>query len=208
MLAGSTGERGCELVFRPVRRDAIVSASHASGGGSSDCRASAALSPSGSAQAWRFWRPGSRRRTDRRPRRFGDILKRAGLVEPARRRRPPLDQPRRAIAAEAANDEWAADFKGWFRTKDQQRIDPLTIADSHARFLIETRITGQTVEGARAVRARLYDLRPAPGDPLRQRRAVWLARGGRSDAAFGVVAQARRRTAFHSARLAAGERAP
>src|SRR5271157_4237895 len=44
------------------------------------------------------------------------------------------------------------------------------------------------------------------GDPLRQRRAVWLARSGRAVAAFGVVAQAWRRTAFHSARLAAGER--
>jgi|HubBroStandDraft_3_1064219.scaffolds.fasta_scaffold90072_1 transposase InsO family protein len=87
---------------------------------------------------------------------IGDILKRAGLVEPARRRRRPLDQPRRVIAAEAANDEWAADFKGWFRTKDQQRIDPLTITDSHTRFLIETRITGQTVEGARAVFAHVF----------------------------------------------------
>jgi len=82
---------------------------------------------------------------------IGDILKRAGLVEPARRRRRPLDQPRRVIAAEAANDQWAADFKGWFRTKDQRRIDPLTITDSHTRFLIETRITAQTVEGAREV---------------------------------------------------------
>jgi len=77
-------------------------------------------------------------------------------VEPARRRRRPLDPPRRVIAAEAANDEWAADFKGWFRTKDQQRIDPLTITDSHTRFLIETHITAQTVEGAREVFTRVF----------------------------------------------------
>ena len=77
-------------------------------------------------------------------------------MEPARRRRRPLDPPRRVIAAEAANDEWAADFKGWFRTKDQQRIDPLTITDSHTRFLIETQITAQTVEGARAVFTRVF----------------------------------------------------
>lgn len=82
---------------------------------------------------------------------IGDILKRAGLVEPARRRRRPLDPPRRVIAAQAANEEWAADFKGWFRTQDHRRIDPLTITDSHTRFLIETRITTPTVEGARAV---------------------------------------------------------
>ena len=82
---------------------------------------------------------------------IGDILKRAGLVEKARRRRRPLDPPRSLIVAEAANEEWAADFKGWFRTRDQRRIDPLTITDSYTRFLIETRIAPQTVEGAQAI---------------------------------------------------------
>ena len=61
---------------------------------------------------------------------IGDILKRAGLVEPAKRRRRPLDPPRRVIAAQAANEEWAADFKGWFRTKDQRSDRSL---DDHRR---------------------------------------------------------------------------
>ena len=87
---------------------------------------------------------------------MGDILKRAGLIEPARRRRRPLDAPRRTIAAEAANDEWAAEFKGWFRTRDQRRVDPLTITDSHTRFLIEARIAEPTIEGSRAVFARAF----------------------------------------------------
>jgi transposase InsO family protein len=86
----------------------------------------------------------------------GDILKRAGLIEPARRRRRPLDPPRRTIAADAPNEEWAADFKGWFRTRDQRRIDPLTITDSHTRFLIEVRITPPTVEASQAVFARAF----------------------------------------------------
>jgi transposase InsO family protein len=79
---------------------------------------------------------------------IGDILKRARLVEASRRRRRPLEAPPRVIAAEAANEEWAADFKGWFRTQDQRRIDPLTITDSYTRFLVETRIVAPTVEGA------------------------------------------------------------
>src|ERR1051325_5284292 len=29
------------------------------------------------------------------------------------------------------NDTWCADFKGWFRTADGARCDPLTIADAH-----------------------------------------------------------------------------
>jgi transposase InsO family protein len=87
---------------------------------------------------------------------IGDILKRAGLVEKTRRRRRALDMPGRRLGAEAANEEWAADFKGWFRTLDQSRIDPLTITDSHTRYLIETRISPQTVDGAKAVFTRAF----------------------------------------------------
>ena len=94
---------------------------------------------------------------------IGDILAREGLVEQQRRRRRPLDGLRREIAALAANEEWAADFKGWFRTRDQARIDPLTITDSHTRFLIETWITPQTVEGAKAAFTRAFE---AYGLPL------------------------------------------
>ena len=87
---------------------------------------------------------------------IGDILKRAGLVEKARRRRRALDPPRQIVTAAAANDEWAADFKGWFRTKDQRRIDPLTITDSHTRFLLETRITAPTIEGTQKAFVRAF----------------------------------------------------
>jgi len=78
---------------------------------------------------------------------IGDILKRAGLIAPVRRRRPPIDQPRRFAAVEAANDEWCVDFKGWFRTGDGTRCDPLTVTDGYSRFLIEVKITSATIEG-------------------------------------------------------------
>jgi len=80
---------------------------------------------------------------------IGSILKRAGLVTPVKRRRPPLDQRRPCTAVTGCNDEWSTDFKGWFRTRDQRRIDPLTVADSHSRFLIELRIVAPTIEGVR-----------------------------------------------------------
>jgi transposase InsO family protein len=80
---------------------------------------------------------------------IGTILKRAGLVSPVKRRRRPLDQRRPCTPVTSANDEWSTDFKGWFRTGDQQRIDPLTVADSHSRFLIELRIVAPTMEGVR-----------------------------------------------------------
>lgn len=80
---------------------------------------------------------------------IGTILKRAGLISPVKRRRRPLDQQRPCTPVTDANDEWSTDFKGWFRTRDQQRIDPLTVADSHSRFLIELRIVAPTIEGVR-----------------------------------------------------------
>jgi len=80
---------------------------------------------------------------------IGAILKRAGLVSSVKRRRRPLDQRRPCTAVTGPNDEWSVDFKGWFRTRDQQRIDPLTMADSHSRFLIELKIVTPTTEGVR-----------------------------------------------------------
>jgi len=38
--------------------------------------------------------------------------------------------------AEAPNQVWCADFKGWFLTQDGVRCDPLTITDAHSRYLL------------------------------------------------------------------------
>lgn len=69
----------------------------------------------------------------------GEILKRHGLVRPRRRRRPALTQATGLCRPQAANDQWSADFKGWFRMADGQRCDPLTIADGFSRFLLRCR---------------------------------------------------------------------
>jgi transposase InsO family protein len=87
---------------------------------------------------------------------IGDILKRAGLITPAKRRRRAIDQQRPVTAVAAANDEWATDFKGWFRTRDHSRIDPLTITDGHSRFLIDVRIVRPTIEGSQPVFATAF----------------------------------------------------
>jgi transposase InsO family protein len=67
----------------------------------------------------------------------GVILARAGLVvarPPARTHVPPRTQPFGSVSA--ANDTWCADFKGWFRTTNGMRCDPLTISDAHSRLLL------------------------------------------------------------------------
>lgn len=66
----------------------------------------------------------------------GSILQRAGLVR--RRRRSRRAAPWSEPFAEAVmpNDVWCMDFKGWFRTTDGQRCDPLTVADAASRYLL------------------------------------------------------------------------
>jgi len=69
----------------------------------------------------------------------GGILARAGLTIARRRRRrtPPWSQPFSHCAA--PNAVWCADFKGWFRTGDGRRCDPLTITDAYSRSLLTCR---------------------------------------------------------------------
>src|ERR1700691_566268 len=80
----------------------------------------------------------------------GALLKREGLTvaRRARRKTPPYTQPfQNAIEP---NQLWCADFKGWFRTRDQQRIDPLTISDAASRYLLRC----QAVEKMDTLRVR------------------------------------------------------
>ena len=34
------------------------------------------------------------------------------------------------------NEVWTVDFKGWFCTRDGQRVDPLTVRDLFSRYLL------------------------------------------------------------------------
>lgn len=75
---------------------------------------------------------------------IGDVLQRAGLTHTRKKRvrTPPYAQPFAAV--EEANQTWCADFKGWFRTGDGRRCDPLTITDAHSRYLLRCHITPKT----------------------------------------------------------------
>jgi putative transposase len=93
---------------------------------------------------------------DRAPRRewpaastIGDLLRREGLSASRRRVRygVPLTQP--LAAARAPNDVWTADFKGWFRTADATRCDPLTVIDACSRFVFCCRIVAPSECGVR-----------------------------------------------------------
>jgi len=70
------------------------------------------------------------------------ILERAMLVR-KRRHRPSskrLSVHRPAPCVEAPNDLWTVDFKGWWRTGDGKRCDPLTVRDAFSRYVLDVRI--------------------------------------------------------------------
>jgi transposase InsO family protein len=67
---------------------------------------------------------------------IGEMLAREGLVVPRKKRRRVPAYTRPFAAADRPNRVWCGDFKGWFRTQDGERIDPLTISDACSRYLL------------------------------------------------------------------------
>lgn len=76
---------------------------------------------------------------------IGNVLSRFGLVVSRRyRRRVPETAPLSHCLD--ANNVWAYDFKGWFLTGDGSKCEPLTITDSHTRYLLKcTSLKSKTV---------------------------------------------------------------
>jgi transposase InsO family protein len=115
---------------------------------------------------------------------IGELLKRAGLVRERRRwpKTPPYTQP--FAAAEGPNQVWCGDFKGWFRTRDGERIDPLTLSDAHSRYLLRCQAVKKTdteaVRGICEAAFREYGLpwaiRTDNGAPFASRAVAGLSR--------------------------------
>jgi putative transposase len=88
--------------------------------------------------------PGSALPSERTIRR---VLERADLIRRRRRyRKPSYGATPRAprYVVEQSNDLWTADFKGWWRTKDGQRCDPLTVRDAYSRMVLAVRVLDRT----------------------------------------------------------------
>lgn len=58
-------------------------------------------------------------------------------AHPQRRRRKGPSGPRPALSVpRRCHDVWTADFKGWFRTGDGTRVEPLTVRDLFSRMIL------------------------------------------------------------------------
>jgi len=75
---------------------------------------------------------------------MGTMLAREGLVIARRKRRKTEPYSRPFAAATEPNRVWCVDFKGWFRTQDGERMDPLTVSDAHSRYLLRCQAVEKT----------------------------------------------------------------
>ena len=91
------------------------------------------------------------------PRTIARVLKRFGQIRkrPARR---VLNLVERApeVVAKASNDVWTIDFKGWWRTLDGSRCDPLTVRDAFSRYVLCVSILETNSASVRAELGRLF----------------------------------------------------
>jgi putative transposase len=78
------------------------------------------------------------------------VLQAAGFVQPRRQRvRRAATLVVGAVVAGAPNDVWTVDFKGWWRLRDGQRCEPLTVRDAFSKYILAASVvsdaTGVTI---------------------------------------------------------------
>jgi putative transposase len=85
-------------------------------------------------------------------------LKRWGLAKGKRRmRRGPMLCRHPLRKARRCHEVWTVDFKGWYRTADGQRVEPLTVRDLHSRYGLAIVLLGrQTVEETQAAMRKIF----------------------------------------------------
>src|SRR6266403_5716745 len=128
---------------------------------------------------------------------IGELLKREGLVVARKKRRKtaPYSQP--LAHADGPNRVWCADFKGWFRMADGERIDPLTISDAHSRYLLRCQAVAKAdTERVRAIfeaafreHGMPWAIRTDNGPPFASRAVLGLSRLAVWWMKLGIVAE-------------------
>jgi putative transposase len=95
---------------------------------------------------------------------FKRVMERAGLVQPrelrARHQSGRLFSGRKA---NAPNEVWTVDFKGWWHNPSGSRCEPLTVRDEFSRYVLELRAMADArTESVRTCFERLFEERGMP----------------------------------------------
>jgi transposase InsO family protein len=97
---------------------------------------------------------------------FKRVLERAGLTEPRRRcvRAAQAGRLWSGQRAQAPNEVWTVDFKGWWYDVEGHRCEPLTVRDEHSRYVLELRrMADARTASVRACFERLFERHGLPG---------------------------------------------
>lgn len=92
------------------------------------------------------------------------VLERFGKLRKRRRRRT-LDVVDHApdVKAGAPSDVWTVDFKGWWRTSDGERCEPLTVRDAFSRYVLAIQLLERTtVKAVRPAFEKLFERHGVP----------------------------------------------
>ena len=91
-------------------------------------------------------------------------LKRWGLARGRRRRRRgPVILRKGLHVPTACHQVWTVDFKGWYRTGEGERVEPLTVRDLYSRYVLAAPLLpSQQVEVTRRAFARIFKKHGVP----------------------------------------------
>ena len=110
------------------------------------------------------------------------LLKSAGAT---RRRRPPVRvwhvEGRPCVEAKEPNDLWTIDFKGWWRAKNGERCEPLTLRDAMSRMVLAVTVLTST-RGAlvRQLLEKLFARHGTPRAMLMDNGSPWVSTRSRA----------------------------
>lgn len=112
------------------------------------------------------------------------VLQRAGVAARRQRGRAPMPLTAPVHGGASPNELWCADFKGWWRARNGERCEPLTITDAASRYALACDVVGRvSVVDARAVFERTFRtyglpraLRTDNGSPFASRGLAGLTR--------------------------------
>lgn len=110
------------------------------------------------------------------------VLKKAGLTQIRRRRsRSSAGRIHSSKVAQRCNEVWTIDFKGWWRCRDHQRCEPLTVRDEKSCHVLAARALESTrTEDVKACFTQLFEayglpdaIRSDNGSPFACTQSLW-----------------------------------
>ena len=110
------------------------------------------------------------------------LLKSAGKI---RKRRPPVRvwhvEGRPCVEVKEPNDLWTIDFKGWWRARNGERCEPLTVRDAMSRMVLAVVVVKSTRGGTvRQVLEKLFAKYGVPRALLMDNGSPWVSTRSRA----------------------------